>query len=192
MKERLSRTAVVAVLCLAGRITPAYAEPVDLKWDVVCPSRAFRQTGAASPISTFGLHRPTIGTGLDALLRGDPFAGLVTCFGGGAAFSGLLSPPTIGYATADSSSALNGSAVGGAGSGSRAGGRMAAGLGAAFPDRADGAMAGLFAFDAGFGDGSGGASGGAPAPEINAMLGLALAAGTVAFLRRKRRAPAAA
>lgn len=35
--------------------------------------------------------------------------------------------------------------------------------------------------------GSGGSSGGAPSPEVNTILGLAMAAGTVAFLRRRRR-----
>jgi len=36
--------------------------------------------------------------------------------------------------------------------------------------------------------GGGSSSGGAPSPEVNALLGLALAGGTVAFLRRKRNA----
>ncbi|MBP2492741.1 hypothetical protein ABID82_003224 [Methylobacterium sp. PvP062] len=39
----------------------------------------------------------------------------------------------------------------------------------------------------GLGGGDGGDhSGGAPSPEVNAMLGLALAGGTLAFLRRRR------
>lgn len=38
----------------------------------------------------------------------------------------------------------------------------------------------------GGGGGGGGNSGGAPSPEINAMLGLMLAGGTVAFLRRRK------
>ncbi|MET3414950.1 hypothetical protein [Methylobacterium sp. 1030] len=41
----------------------------------------------------------------------------------------------------------------------------------------------------GGGDG-GGRSGGAPSPEVNAMLGLALAGGTLAFLRRRRQGKA--
>lgn len=36
--------------------------------------------------------------------------------------------------------------------------------------------------------GHGGGSGGAPSPEVNVALGLALAGGTVAFLRRRKNA----
>jgi hypothetical protein len=38
---------------------------------------------------------------------------------------------------------------------------------------------------------SGGNSGGAPAPEVNTILGMALAGGTFAFLRRRRYSQAA-
>ncbi len=48
----------------------------------------------------------------------------------------------------------------------------------------------IFAFSAvsgaGAGWGAGGASGGAPSPEVNAGLSVILAAGAVAFLRRRR------
>lgn len=40
-------------------------------------------------------------------------------------------------------------------------------------------------FDLGSGGGASHASGGAPSPEINALLGLLLAGGTVALLRRR-------
>ena len=45
-------------------------------------------------------------------------------------------------------------------------------------------------FEFGSEGGSGQTSGGAPSPEVNAGLGLLLAGGTVAFLRRKRGRPA--
>lgn len=46
-------------------------------------------------------------------------------------------------------------------------------------------------FEASLSSGGSSASGGAPSPEVNAFLGLALAGGTVAFLRRRRREPVA-
>ncbi|MCJ2096022.1 hypothetical protein MKK67_26515 [Methylobacterium sp. J-072] len=187
MKERLSRAAAVAALVLFGQINLAQAEPLDVIRDFICQPLRFRDAGSTPPISAFGLPRPRHFASLDALLRGDPFARTVTCFGGGSAFPGLLSPPSIGSATAGASYAVKSAAVGGAGGGgSRGGGRTVTGPVAAASYGADGAFAGLFSLDAG----SGGHSGGAPAPEINAVLGLALAGGTVAFLRRRRRAPA--
>ncbi|SFL26087.1 hypothetical protein [Methylobacterium pseudosasicola] len=188
MKERLSRAAVVAALCLFGQISSAQAEPVDLIRDFVCQPLESRDGGAAPPTSASGLTRSRRFASLDALLGGDAFARTVTCFGGGSTFPGLLSPPSIDSATAGASYVVKSAASGGAGGGSGGGGHTVTGPVAAASYGADGAFAGLFSLDAG----SGGHSGGAPAPEINAVLGLALAGGTVAFLRRRRRAPAAA
>lgn len=41
-------------------------------------------------------------------------------------------------------------------------------------------------FGSGGGSQGGGNSGGAPSPEVNALLGLALAGGTVAYLKRRK------
>ena len=53
----------------------------------------------------------------------------------------------------------------------------------------DGGLGSIFGGGGGsvFGGGGGGNSGGAPSPEVDAILGLALAGSTVAFLRRRRR-----
>ncbi|WP_244035673.1 hypothetical protein [Methylobacterium sp. E-066] len=187
MMERLSRAAALAALVLFDQISPAQAEPLDVIRDFICQPLRSRNAGSTPPISAFGPPRPRHFASLDALLRGDPFARTVTCFGGGSAFPGLLSPPSIASATAGASYVVKSATFGGAGGGSRAGGHTVTGPVAAASYGADGAFAGLFSLEAG----SGGHSGGAPAPEINAVLGLALAGGTVAFLRRRRRAPAA-
>ncbi|MGU3668188.1 hypothetical protein ACLBX9_28720 [Methylobacterium sp. A49B] len=44
----------------------------------------------------------------------------------------------------------------------------------------------LFGGGGGGGQQGGGNTGGAPSPEVNAMLGLVLAGGTVAFLKRRK------
>ncbi|MCJ2055250.1 hypothetical protein MKL09_01640 [Methylobacterium sp. J-048] len=191
MKERLSRAAVVAALCLIGWISPAHAAPVDVIRDFDCRPLAFRDADSVPRMSASGQPRLGQVASLDTLLSRDPFARTVTCFGGGGTFPGLISPPAIGYATADASYGVKGSTFGGAGGGSGASGHTATGLVALSPYGESGASAGFFLSDTGFGGGSGGSSGGAPAPEIDAMLGLTLAGGTVAFLKRRRRAPAA-
>ena len=184
MRKRLSNAVIVAAMSMAAHAIPAHAESIDLQLGSGFQYFAFGESGSVLPTFLFSLSKPGTFTIADAYLSGDQFRINITSSAGMTVFSGLTSTPSIGLSTGDPAYALQNPAFSSASVSLSAGTYAATGTVEASPYGSGGAFAGLFESDSS--SGGGGGSGGAPAPEINAILGLALAGGTVAFLRRRR------
>lgn len=182
MQRGLSRAAAGAAIFMAVQILPARADNINLSIGAGYQDFNFGSVGSALPTFSFSLAGPGVFAITDAYLSGDQFRINITSSAGLTVFSGLTSTPAvIGFQIGgDAAGALQNPAFSSAQVSLSAGTYTATGSVEASPFGGGGAFAGLF-------EASGGGSGGAPSPEINAILGLALAGGTVTFLRRRRR-----
>lgn len=185
MKERFSHAAVLAFLSRAEFTVSARSENIDFRIDCSRPSFGFRVANA--DLQAFSFRLPDLGSSAisDIYPIDDKPGSKARHFAGPAVFPGIGSRRVVDCGAFNTSSPLYNIAGSSAQNGSGAGGSTATGRGEASPSRTGGAYAGLFSVDGV--SGSGGGSGGAPAPEINALPGLALAGGTVTYFRRGRR-----